>query len=370
MSLRYLVPTLGLLACTAGSITAADVGGLTVNGYVDTILAIESYGDDITPIPAGGYYSAPGTGGEEASNMVLDWNAAFQLEPSYKIGNDIVASAEILFVGDDGRLNGQQIDIERAMIKWAVTEMVDITMGKMHSPIGWEGDDAPELFRVNFSNLQNLGLYGWNDLTGVRVGFSGPKGDIQVSGGLLLCDQLTDADISTDNSEFGIVADVTVAVEKLGEFSAALGYDQGTGADETGEPDDVLLFNVNGTLKLVEEKLTVGAEINFVDAGNSDAISILAMGNYKLPVDMPTSVTLMLDYAMLADDGAAGSGDDVEMNEMEIAVALLMNPTKDANFATNVEIRSISRDLDVGGSTVDIDADEFGIFFEMLAVIP
>jgi len=45
MRLRYVVPTLGLLAVTAAPAMAADVGGLNVAGYVDTILELSS-GDE------------------------------------------------------------------------------------------------------------------------------------------------------------------------------------------------------------------------------------------------------------------------------------------------------------------------------------
>ena len=64
----------------------------------------------------------------------------------------------------------------------------------------------------------------------------------------------------------------------------------------------------------------------------------------------------MLDYI----DPAMDDGDDVD--GFEVAVALLTNPTNAAEFALNVEARTIVRSAD--------DSDEHGLFFEALAVIP
>ena len=51
-------------------------------------------------------------------------------------------------------------------------------------------------------------------------------------------------------------------------------------------------------------------------------------------------------------------------------MALLTQPTQEENFAANLELRYIARGTDRTAKTDSEDIDEFGLFFEMLAIIP
>ncbi|MHC5068840.1 MAG: hypothetical protein ACYTF0_09665, partial [Planctomycetota bacterium] len=114
MSLRYIVPTLGLLAATTAPVAAADLGGLTVNGYVDTVLNLVS--------------------ADEVGDSSTDFTSAAQLEVGYAIGTAVSANVEYRF--DDNAL-------EQAYVSYQVTDSVTLTMGKFHNWVGWEGLDAP-----------------------------------------------------------------------------------------------------------------------------------------------------------------------------------------------------------------------------------
>lgn len=370
MSLRYIVPSLGLIACAAGTATAADVGGLTINGYVDTVLEISSIDDDLRGIKDG---TVATVNDDEAANVVIDWSAAAQLEVGYAIG-DVNANIEVYWE------DGGDVILEQAYADWMVNEQFDIKMGRFHSGIGWEEYDAPDLNRINMSILEANGLLG-NDLDGVRAGF---KANDMFGGGLTFADAIYDqyvwplfvdvvtgaggtiaADAVKDNDEFAVLADAKVVAEGIGTFKGTLAFDMGNGYDlEEGESDDVLGIDVNGTIDALTESqgMTFGFDLNYTSAGWADFMGILATGMYTIN-DM-ASVSLTIGYVSIDVDDPV----DESASEMEIAVALLTMPTQDENFALNVEGRYISRDYeDLTGSD---DLNEFGVFLEMIAQIP
>lgn len=352
MSLRYLVPSLGLLACTAGFATAADVGGLSINGYVDTTLAIESLGDDLVVAGRTGVHK---TKAADGSNTVVDFASSAQIEVGYKIG-DVKADIE-LFYSDAGTA------LEQAYVNWAVSkDQVNIKMGRMDTILGLESLDAPELYRVNHSNLLTSGILGGTGtassmfIDGVMVGFKADK----ITGAVGLADGVYPALVSRDNTSLALLGTVKYTQEKLISIKGSLVYDMDAGVDDSGEETGVFALDLVVESDVVKD-LILGGELTYVSFGEPSAIGLLAMANYKLPTGVPMSLTGMLDYLMIDDGNETGS-------EMEIAVALLANPTKEDNFATNLEARFITRDLeDLGGGD---DSDEFGIFFEMVAVIP
>jgi len=81
----------------------------------------------------------------------------------------------------------------------------------------------------------------------------------------------------------------------------------------------------------------------------------------KFEAAVPMSATLMLSYIM-GDNGTTDGA------AMEVAAALLTNPTNDENFSLNFEISFVDVEAEFSGEAADEDA--FGIYVEMLAVIP
>jgi hypothetical protein len=326
---------------------AADVGGLTIDGYVDAILEFSDSSSDTI------------------DDAEIDFSAFAQLEVGYAIGDAVNANIELGF--DEGG----SVDLEQAFVEWAVAEQVTITMGKFHNWIGWEGRDAPELYRINNSILYGMGqwpgggegmFWGANNgnVTGLGVGFNASE---QFSVSLYIVDEIftsmAPATRSTEAFSIGVAGDF--ALEGIGTFGAAisLGQEEGPAGGGIGDNEDILDINIVAEIDALKEDngLLFAADIHFFDFDTSDGLAVMLMGNYAFGTDTPMSASLFISHVEPNSDF-----DDDEI--MEIAVALLTNPTNDENFSLNFEVRSISRD-----DVVSTDS-EFGVFVEALAVIP
>lgn len=354
MSLRYIVPTLGLVAFTTAPAMAADVGGLNVGGYVDTILTFADGGDAIA--------------GEDAE---IDFSAAAQLEIGYQIGDAVSANIELYWDGDSS-----ETDLQQAYVAWAINEQVTITMGKFHNFIGWEGLDAPDLYRVNNSYMYAGGTIGGNnlpvsvwgdDVTGVSVTVAASE---QIEFGVGIVDYIWNAEgpagidpaftVGRASDAISFMAYATYVAEGLGYFDLDIGFGAEESVTDTGEAGDIFQIDINGEIDTLKEDngLLFAFDINYTDYDAAGSLGILLLANYVLPTEVPMSATLSLNYLDAVDDDDIAEDDE----GTEIAVALLTNPTDDENFSLNVEARSITRGLD--------DSDEFGVYLEMLAIIP
>lgn len=347
MSLRYIVPTLGLMACTATPAIAADVGGLNIGGYVDSILTIAD-GDDAVA----------------GDDPTVDFSSFAQLEIGYAIGDDVTANVELSF-DEDGF---DAANMEQAYVTWAIDPQVALTMGKMHNWIGWEGLDAPALYRVNNSYMYNGGslagtggpaIWG-DDVTGAGVIVT-PNDEFEL--GLFVVDYIWnetnglagDEARGTDALSFGAYG--TWTVDGIGYFDLDLGFGADESTDGAGSAGDIFQVDVNGEIDAIREDngLLFAFDVNYTDYDAAAALGVLALANYTLPTTTPMSLTGSINYFEPNDDNDDDEG-------IEIAVALLANPTNNDFFSTNAEVRYITREAE--------DSDEFGIFFEALAVIP
>lgn len=346
MSLRYIVPTMGLMAFTAVPAMAADVGGLTVNGYVDSILEF-SDGDDAT-----------GRG----DDATIDFSAGAQLEIGYAIGDAVTANVELYWEDADSSSNGVATNLEQAYINWAITEQVSVVAGKFHNSIGWEALDAPGLYRVNNSHMYSSWSVGgsgfetsWGlDTTGIGVVVTPNE---QVEFGLNLVDGIY-AETSKATDALGINAYVTAVIEGIGTFDLDIMYGQEEASAFGGAAEeDAFGIDLNGEIDALREDqgLLFAFDFNYVDYDLAGGMGLLLLANYALPTEAPMWATLSLNYVEPNDDA-----DDDE--SIEIAAALLTQPTDDDNFGLNFELAYISHSGD--------DRNEFGLFVEALAVIP
>lgn len=374
MSLKHIVPTLGLVAALTPAAMAADVGGLTINGYVDTILEIQSYDEAIA-------FDSPNEPGVDSDDDTeIDFTASAQTEIGYKIGANVSANIE-LFYGDEGAgagrgtLDGHTLHVEQAYVEWAVNDQVSLAMGEFHNHLGWEGNDAPELYRVNWSqvwSLQNglilngaLAAAGADadtsgNTTGLGVGIAASE---QVDIGIYLVDGFWGEDGVTGRKELAdlaLGANVTFTVKGLGLFDIDLAYDMNASTDDSGEEADIFALGFNGEIDALRESNGVLFfwDLFYIDYDLAAGLGFLAGGNLDLKTDTPMSLTANIAYVDPVDDDDVAEDDDL----IEIAIALLTNPTKDENFALNFEGRYIDRAAD--------DSSEFGLFVEALAVIP
>jgi hypothetical protein len=359
------------MAFTIAPSMAADVGGLNVAGYVDTILAFSSADKDVA------------IGGED-DDTIIEFSAAAQLEVGYQIGDAVSANMEIYFTEDDGDSDTNEVELQQAYVSWAVSEQVSLVMGKFHNWIGWEGLDAPELYRVNNSYMYAGGYQAGNDpvwsggylniwgddVTGLgaiitpseqieigifAVNYIFYDGDL----GATLTPPVTPAEPrSTDSLSFG--AYVTYTMDGVGyfDFDLSLGIDETQ--DDSASAASIFQIDLNGEIDMLREDngLLFAYDINYTDYDLAAAMGILLLANYALPTETPMSLTASINYFDPVDDDDVAEDDE----GMEFAVALLANPTDDENFSTNLELQYISRSGD--------DLNELVIFVEALAVIP
>lgn len=325
MRCRYLVPTLGLLTCV-GSASAVDVGGLTIGGFVDSILTFED--QDITDDPTIDFWSG----------AVLQFGAT--------IGDSVSLQIDTQYDGDT-----TDVDLRQAYSVWAINEQVSLQFGKSISWIGWQAAYAPGLYRINVTPY--VGDYYGNDTVGVW-GIITPTEMVSIT--LAVVDDIYGSKTESDSLAFG--GEVSIDVEGYGNVQLELMFDQ-SGADyfdSSAEPDEAATAVVlHTTADQLVENLTLGAEFATADYDSAASMAFMAMANYAFGTDIPMSATIMASYWDPNDDA-----DDDEV--LEIALALLTNPTDDANFALNAEFRYVSVEED--------DLDLTGFYLEALAIIP
>lgn len=369
MSLRYIVPTLGLLAATPVAASAADIGGLSIGGYVDSVLEFTSADEE----------AAIARGGSADDDTFIEFHPSAQLEVGYAIGNAVNAYVELFYDESTGTAVGStSLELEEAYVTWAVSEQAALTFGRFHNWIGWEGHDAPELYRVNFSNIANSGLYGDNTGGVEGVGLNANVNE-QFRVGLYVVDAIWGEEntptaglfpravaVGKAPDDLAVGADATFTMEGIGWFDLDLAYGIAEGGNEAGATENEDAFGVDFNFEIdalrEDNGLLFFGDVIFVDFDVASAMGVLAGANWRFQTATPMSATLMVDYLEPNDDA-----DDDE--QLEVAAALLTNPTSDENFSLNFEARFIQRGEASIGTTADED-NEVGFFVEALAVIP
>jgi len=373
VKLRYLVPALGVLA-SLSTVSAETIGGLTVGGYVDVIATA-------------GHKAA----GDSSAQTDVGATAFVELRVGYKVADSVTAQLDVEFNGANSRSDSSNVAyLEQAYVNWAMTDNFSLTGGKFTTYAGWVAADADGLYRINAGPITSLygaeitgaaGNFAINDDFNVSVFLV--NGLDVVSGG----NALTEFGAGPENDDLALAVDLVYKMEGIGSFNFEIGYDY-VDADASE-----IMVGVNATVTAVES-WTFGAEVITrmldQDGDSSSKLGALAMANYKLPTAKPMSVTGMLQYVSY-DEGDVGPGDT---NTLEVAVALLTNPTNDPNFGVNFELAyatvSASGDYDInetpGDQTDDVNGinpDAFGALYlgdddtdailisiEFLALIP
>lgn len=359
MKLRYIVPALGLVAVSTTA-QAENIGGLTIGGFVDVVTSVEhTKNADFTDAGASATY---GTG------------AAIELRLGYKVGENITTQIDLEWnnAGTDDR----SVYLEQAYVNWALNDTSSLTAGKYTTYAGWVAADADGLYRINDTTLP-LNIYG-GELLGVAYNMQA-NADIGISfflvNGLDVIENNHDNGNATGN--IALAVDAVYNVADLGSFNLEAGYDY------INDDSNEISVGLNTTLNLASVKaLTIGGELYYrtisdyealylgdlapltggpIDGRDSTVISFLALANYALEASFPMSVTGQITYANLKYEG----GVDATVKATEFAVALLTNPTNDANFGVNAEVFYNTIDADRAEN-----ANSTGIALEFLALIP
>lgn len=332
MRCRYLVPTLGLLSCM-GSAAAVDIGGgVTLDAYVDTWLAISDVDD--------------------AEDVDIDFVADAHTGIAWAIGDAITADFHAYYTEGS-------VTLETAIVSWAINERFSLVMGQYINVLGWEAAHAPDRYRFDRSILVNdgsLNFYGAATNQGVGI-VAAASETITVQA--YLQDNVFGEAAGRATDALGFIGDVMIDIEGYGNVNLELVYDMenaplfGGAAEE-----DVIQFGVNTTYNAIE-KLTIGAELFYHDYDLAGGMGAMVLGNYQFADN--ASGSAWLAYGDPVDDDDVAEDDEI----MEFGVAVLTNPTMDPNFAVNVELKIIEADDANPNTTSQVVA-----VLEMLAIVP
>jgi hypothetical protein len=389
VSVRSLVPTLGIIAFTSVPAFAADSVDSTLkfSGWIDSIFSVtDDDSDDVV-----------GTARDEES-MTVGFNALASLKAEVHVTESLHGKMN-LWIGPDFDL----LDARELYLTYAFNDEWSLTGGKYINHLGWVGAEPTSLFRVNNSTIGYYSNYG-NDVIGSALSFA-PK-DSQFSGSFHLVngyftatdagnrsdmvslgngDTSTGPSTSRENTGLGFGLDLVFTPDEKININAEVAYDidsdafvdvAGTGlvASPTGTQlgGDVVFLGLNATLKTID-RLTLGAEIisimvdeneNATGGSVSDSDTSILQGllaaNYAFAPDStpcPMSVTVMVQHV-------EGEQDELEADANEVSAALLTNPLDVSNFGLNFEIAWSKVEVDDGATTTD--SKNIGFFVEGL----
>jgi hypothetical protein len=335
MRLRHLVPTLGLVATAISAQAVETAPGLTIGGFVDSIM---------------GVVTNPGYDSDNDASIdftaMAELNVGYAISPEVEVRLDVEFYSDQLDLDDDGNLDSN-VNLEQAYVAWGINDQVTLTAGRWNGLIGYEAWDAPGLYRVNTSPVFDLN--GVNP-TGINVNF---KANEQLSVDAYIVDgAFVEEQQTSDGLGYGVSA--TYKAETF-----LFDLDIATDPEGITVDDGILGVNVSGEYSGVEKLIAFG-DIAYRDAGDLGTImGVMVGGNYTINEKM--SATLMISY--IDDDDDADLSGIGPVEEMEVAVALLTKPTNSDNFGLNVELSYTSPE--------DSDADEeIGFFVELLGIIP
>ncbi|MDA3962239.1 MAG: outer membrane beta-barrel protein [Planctomycetota bacterium] len=332
--------SLAALSLTAFGLPAADINPVQYGGFIETVLAVQD-GDSALPTNA----------------AVITATAAAQLRASYAITERTSGLIEL-------RADDTGIEFKQAVAEWQVGDDVRLQVGRFTSWIGWESTDSPERYRVNRSLMLGAGplapLLGPQaqllnvapeSVTGAAIHLAESR---RVSLALHLVDFIWD---QPDERPSDSLSAAAVIGFHGASWDASL---RGSyGQEEWLDRQDLFQFEATAELRGLRETqgLLFATDLLYTGYDLSESLGILALANWQLP-DSSTSLTASINWVDPVMDDDLRSNDEA----LEVAFAVLTNPTADANFAINAEARYIAR--------ATADSDEFGLFLEALAVIP
>lgn len=500
MSLKKLVPTLGLLAAAAAPMSAVELldGTLVIDGWVDTVFEYTRF-DANAPVPdsydnaniwtsqyrigaysvtnggtgtlvvgyenwanpSSSYFTDPGSpsdgfpitvggfgglgngfqplsgagpiatlsGGQIStfalmpnaeSGSVADFAASAEIEVTWNISDTVAAQTDIRW--DDAN----NFSVQEAFVSWDFAEGFNLQAGKYVNWLGWEAADPTGLYRVNTSLVaqSSLGV----DVTGANVYWTPvDNDDIMFTVGAHIVDTIYgDPYGIKDGNDLGFGLDATLdfvdavtlgldlMLDKNATYSKSAvddafqsasitpaltggpvppgGYAGALWANPDGWREDVFGIGLNVEVDALRNStgLLFAGDLQVIDYDLASSLALMGMVNWQFHPNM--SGTFMASYLDANDEDSSvtivpgpNPGDVWEYwqyngendEQIQLALALLTNPTGSEYFAANFELQyTIRDDLDVapGGSLYDLGKfekrNDIGFFVELLAVIP
>jgi hypothetical protein len=230
-------------------------------------------------------------------------------------------------------LNTGGVDLEQAFIRYSVNRDFNISMGRQLSTLGFEGDEAPNLYQVSnaYLNTDADGLRR-NYVDGIRANFNNGRFGFSIGLHNTLFRDAADSD--TDNGDVAI--DLQAAIMILPGLEGRLGYAH----ESTENSSEIEQFNA--WLAYNDRALTLAIEFDDWNVHTRDIWDVMLMGNYQFN----DFFGLTLRYSHEDEDNLA------EWDR----ITLYTSFTVTDNLSLGLEYSHASVDVNGGG---DYDVDEF-----------
>jgi len=234
------------------------------------------------------------------------------------------------------------VTLEQAFIRYNVNRDFSISMGRQLTTLGFEGDEAPNLYQVSNAYLitddtANGGTKGMRRhyVDGIRGNFNNGRFGFSIG----LHNNVFTGQDNTNDGNVGF--DLQAAFMIIPGLEARLGYAHDS--DETvapGSDDDIEQFNA--WLAYNDRALTLAVEFDDWNIKNQDIWDVMLMGNYQFN----DFFGLTLRYSHEDED----NGDESDR------ITLYTSFTVTDNLSLGLEYSHASVDEHGGG---DYDVDEF-----------
>ena len=290
MKKNYLIAlTSFLLMISANQSNASDI---SVSGFADIILTITDEAND----PVG-----PGTNSTEGK-FTVDAEVDF----SSKLTKDISVRVDLdLAMAVNGGANASAVTggpadsavIEQAYFAWTLNPATTFLAGVFNNPVGWEGQDAPDLFQTshnqNWGILDGQTLLHANNVAG--IGLAGVIGPVTLTGAFLNDIQQVD-----EENSIAIVANLSPVKDLDLEFGIVTQDNDVPAAGGAGT-----VMDLNGTYSI--DNYTVAVELLTADEIIDSSFMIL--GNAALPMGFGATVRI----EKISFDGGAADTDVITL---------------------------------------------------------
>ena len=247
---------------TLGANTTSSAGGIDLanrvklRGYVDFMY--KNVDDEVD-------------GHKKGFNTAVDVDFLFDFSP-------VTAEVHTTIGKTVSGVRGVDPDLlEQAFIRYNVNRDFSISMGRQLTTLGFEGDEAPNLYQVSNAYLMtddtaNSGAAGLrrNYVDGIRANFNNGRFGFSLG----LHNSLYSGDSNTDDGE--VAVDLQAAIMIVPGLEGRLGY-----AHESKDGVNADIEQFNAWLAYNDRALTLAIEFDDWNYGSRDIWDVMLMGNYQ-----------------------------------------------------------------------------------------
>lgn len=253
--------------------------------------------------------------------------------------------------------------IEQAMFSWAATESVTIIAGAFNNPIGWELEDAPDMYQFSHGQIWDI-LDGQTALTGNNI--AGIAAAVGFGMGSVTLGFLNDLQQTDDENSIAAI----INLSPMEGLDLELGYVTQAGQDDSanggtysalgdvGSAEDVVDFNVTYTTG------GITAAFEYLTADQIIDSAFALYGNYNFGNGF--GATLRYDVVSYGGDAVLAGGvtdlDGADVDDTETLTIAVSYAISD-NLGAVLEWRTQDDPNQDDGLTVIGDGDVIALEF-------